>query len=83
MAWADVPAKLAQWQAMTGYQVNPDGVQSLLNSHGGNGTTLAKITSAAVQADFEAALDYRIAGCTNLAASVAIDPKVLMGGPIR
>jgi len=78
MAWADVPTKLAQWQAAEYYQTNPDGATSLFTSFGGTYPNLNTIATTR-RDDFEARLDHYLNATTNLAASRAIDPKLLKG----
>lgn len=82
MAWADVPGKLATWQASEYYQketaTQVDGTKSLFAQFGGTYPNLATVP-ATRQTDFEALLDHYLSATSNLAVSRAIDPKLLKG----
>ncbi len=66
MAWADVPAKLAQYVLEEYAPPNAD--TTLLSEYGVTDVNDVPVTR---QADFEADLDYRLGACQNLAASRA------------
>lgn len=76
MAWADVPAKLTQYDAEP-YADNSQGTTAsfkLLASF--KAATLADI-GPLYQEDFEKALDYRLGACINLRKSKAWPIEVL------
>lgn len=80
MSWAEVPAKLAIYRTMA--YSNDEQADKLiaafygkrLTDNKGNYELSINYIPVSLQPDFEEALDYRMAACTNLANSVAWKP---------
>lgn len=74
MAWADVPAKLAEYETID--YGGEENARRLLAAY--SASILADVPEL-LRPDFEADLDYRLGACKNLIASRAIDPNKLAG----
>lgn len=77
MAWADVPAKLAQLDSEE-YTDNSQGTTAsykLLRSF--NVDSVSAITDPVAQEEFEKQLDYRLGAMVNLRNSKALSFKIL------
>lgn len=73
MAWADVPAKFAQYQTIE--YGGEEAAERLLAAY-----HVSEVGDVLVdlREDFENDLDYRLGACENLVSSKAIHPRALM-----